>query len=66
VVVNDLVFVTTSRPGLYAFDAATGLGVWSAQGLGSPVPNSFTLGPVVYGDYVITGSANLGLMVYSL
>jgi outer membrane protein assembly factor BamB len=66
VLVNDLVFISTSRPGLYAFDQETGLALWSAQGFGPPVPNSFTLGPVVFGDYVVVGSANLGLTTYSL
>ena len=64
--VNDLVFMSTSRPALYAFDSETGLGLWSAPGFGPAQPNSFTLGPVVYGDYVIVGSANLGLLVYGL
>lgn len=66
VVVNDLVLVTTSRPALYALDAETGLGLWTAPGFGAPTPNSFTLGPAVFGDFVVVGSANLGLMIYSL
>jgi outer membrane protein assembly factor BamB len=66
VVVNDVVFMSTSRPGLYAFDAETGVALWSGSGLGMPIPNSFTLGPVVYGDFVVLGSANLGVLVYSL
>ena len=66
VVVNDVVLMSTSRPGLYAFDAASGLCLWSAPGFGPPLPNSFTLGPAVFGDYVVVGSAGLGLMVYSL
>jgi outer membrane protein assembly factor BamB len=66
VIVNDVVFMSTSRPGLYAFDGETGLALWSASGLGPVLPNSFTLGPVVYGDYVVLGSANLGVLIYSL
>ena len=66
VIVNDVVLFSTSRPGLYAFDIETGLTLWSAPGFGPPVPNSFTLGPVVFGDYIVVGSANLGLMVFSL
>ena len=66
VLVNDLVFLSTSRPGLYAFETETGLGLWSAPGFGPPIPNSFTLGPVIFGDFVIVGSANLGLLVYAL
>jgi len=65
-VVNDVVFMATSRPGLYAFDVETGLPLWGASGMGPPIPNSFTLGPVVYGDYVVAGSANVGLLIYSL
>jgi outer membrane protein assembly factor BamB len=66
VLVNDLVFLSTSRPGLHAFATENGLAVWSASGFGPPMPNSFTLGPVVFGDFVIVGTANLGLLVYSL
>jgi outer membrane protein assembly factor BamB len=66
VVVNDVVLASTSRPGLYAFDAAMGTPLWSAAGLGPPVPNSYTLGPAVSGDVVVLGSANLGLLGYSL
>src|SRR5262249_18830834 len=66
VVVNDVVFVTTSRPALYALDAETGLGLWLAPGFGGSAPNSFTLGPAVFGDFVVVGSAALGLMIYSL
>jgi outer membrane protein assembly factor BamB len=66
VVVNDVVMVSTSKPALYAFDAATGQCLWSAPGFGAPAPNSFTLGPAIYGDYVVVGSANIGLLIYSL
>ena len=40
VLVNDLVFLSTSRPALYAFDQETGLCLWSAPGFGPVVPNS--------------------------
>lgn len=66
VLVNDVVLMSTSRPAMYAFDSATGMPVWQAPGFGPQVPNSFTLGPAVYGDYVVVGSANLGLLAYSL
>jgi outer membrane protein assembly factor BamB len=66
VLVNDLLFMSTSRPGLYAFDAESGVPLWSAPGFGPPRPNSFSLGPVVFGDYVVCTSANLGMLVYSL
>jgi outer membrane protein assembly factor BamB len=65
-VVNDVVFLATSRPALYAFDAESGLPLWSAPGFGLPITNSFTLGPAIYGDHVIVGSANLGVLIYSL
>ena len=60
-VVNDVVFVSTTKPGLYAFDAATGLCLWSAGGL---IPG-YPLGPAIYGDYVVVGSGNT-LNIYSL
>ncbi|WP_203751074.1 PQQ-binding-like beta-propeller repeat protein [Cellulomonas chitinilytica] len=66
VLVNDLVLMTTSRPALYGFDAGTGLAVYQAPGFGPQRPNSFTLGPAVYGDWVVAGSANLGLLAFSL
>jgi outer membrane protein assembly factor BamB len=66
VVVNDLVFVSTTRPALYCFDADTGLAVWSAPGFGPPIPNSYTLGPAIYGDFLVVGSPNVGLLIYSL
>ncbi len=67
-VVNDVVFVSTSRPGLYAFDVATGLPLWTAEGL-TPGPfgsgSGYTLGPAVYGDTVVIGTGN-ALNIYSL
>jgi outer membrane protein assembly factor BamB len=53
-VVNDVVFVSTTKPALYAFDAVSGLCLWSAAGL----PTSgltYCLGPAVSGDYVVNG-----------
>ena len=55
-------FVSTSRPALYAFDAQTGLHLWTASGLptGPPSPSNYILGPAIYGDYVVIGyAANL-------
>ncbi len=60
-VVNDVVLVSTTKPGLYAFDAATGLCLWSAGGLAPGYP----LGPAIYGDYVVIGSGNV-LNIYQL
>jgi hypothetical protein len=51
---------------MYAFAADTGLPLWQAPGMGPPAPNSFTLGPAAYGDYLAVGSANVGLLIYSL
>jgi outer membrane protein assembly factor BamB len=66
VLLNDVLLMSTSRPALYAFAVDTGLPLWQAPGLGPVVPNSFTLGPAVYGDYIVLGSANLGLLTFSL
>ncbi len=56
-VVNDVVFATTSKPGLYAFDAATGVCLWSAPGLG---PGAYCLGAAISGDSVVVGVGNGG------
>ncbi len=42
-VVNDVVLVPPSKPGLYALDADTGLCLWSATGLSG----TYVLGPAV-------------------
>jgi outer membrane protein assembly factor BamB len=61
-VVNDVVFVSTTRPGLYALCAHTGLCLWVATGIaGGP----YVLGPAVYGDAVVVGSGS-SVYVYSL
>lgn len=52
-VVNDLVFVSTNRSGLYAFRIDNGTAVWSAPSLPA---GQFVLGPAVYGDYVVIGA----------
>ncbi len=55
-VVNDVVFMATSKAALYAFDADTGVCLWSAPDLpigGWPTP--FCLGPAIYGNYVVIG-----------
>jgi outer membrane protein assembly factor BamB len=67
-VVNDVVFVSTGNPGLYALDAATGLSLWFARDLvtgpgGSG--SSYILGPAIYGDAVVIGTAN-SINIYSL
>jgi outer membrane protein assembly factor BamB len=51
-VVNDVVFVSTSAPALYALSAATGLCLWPAPGL---TGWGYVLGPAVYEDWVVVG-----------
>jgi outer membrane protein assembly factor BamB len=60
-VVNDVVLVSTNKPGLYALDAATGLLLWSADGL----QGDQCLGPAIYGNYVVVGCGSL-LNIYTL
>jgi outer membrane protein assembly factor BamB len=61
-VVNDVVFVSTTKPGLYALRAADGFCLWAAPGFG---PGAYCLGPAVYGSYVVAGTGN-HLYIYSL
>jgi outer membrane protein assembly factor BamB len=66
-VVNDLVFVPTTKPGLYALDAGTGLCMWSAPGL-PPGPlgdGSVIMGPAIFGEYVVVGCRG-NIYVYHL
>jgi outer membrane protein assembly factor BamB len=51
-VVNDVVFVSTSAPALYALSAATGLCLWQAPGLSGW---GYVLGPAAYEDWVVVG-----------
>jgi outer membrane protein assembly factor BamB len=51
-VVNDVVVVTTTKPGLYAFDAATGICLWAASDLGVA---DYCLGVAIYGDAIVAG-----------
>jgi outer membrane protein assembly factor BamB len=55
-VVNDVVFVSTSKPALYALDINTGLCLWSAPGL--PPSATYCLGPAIYGNYVVVGAGD--------
>jgi outer membrane protein assembly factor BamB len=64
-VVNDVVFVSTTRPALYAFDAETGLCLWVAPGI-APASNRYALGPAIYGNFVVNGLSNGVLYIYSL
>jgi glucose dehydrogenase len=63
-VVNDVVFVSTDKAGLYALDVATGVCLWAATGL-PPGPQAFVLGPAIYGNYVVIGAANT-VRIYTL
>jgi outer membrane protein assembly factor BamB len=75
-VVNDVVFMSTSKPGFYAFEVETGLCVWEApefisQSAGREALKGITmLGPAIYRDYVVIGYARGAadgiLFVYSL
>lgn len=62
-VVNDVVFVSTDKPGLYALAADTGLCLWSAPGL--PTSRNYVLGPAVYGNYVVIGAGST-VYIYTL
>jgi outer membrane protein assembly factor BamB len=46
--VNDVVFVPTTKPALYALDATTGLCLWSA-----PLSGPQFLGPAIAGKHVV-------------
>jgi quinohemoprotein ethanol dehydrogenase len=61
-VVNDVVFVSTTKPGLYGLRATDGFCLWAAPGFG---PGTYCLGPAVYGDYVVAGTGS-NLYIYSL
>lgn len=60
--VNDVVFVGTTKPGLYALDADTGFSLWSAPTFG---PGSFCLGAAISGNYVVAGTG-AAVYIYSL
>jgi outer membrane protein assembly factor BamB len=64
-VVNDVVFVSTNKPGLYALDTETGHCLWTADNLGPPTLNTFILGPAISGDYVVIGAGDM-LHIYWL
>jgi len=66
-VVNDVVFVSTSKPALYALDATRGQCLWSAPNIpaGNPNEPTFALGPAIYGNYVVMGAWN-NVYIYRL
>jgi outer membrane protein assembly factor BamB len=61
-VVNDVVFMSTNKTALYAFDAATGLCLWTASDLPT---GRFALGPAIYSNYVVMG-AGRNLYIFKL
>lgn len=61
--VNDVVFVSTSKTALYALSADTGVCLWSAST--SSLGGSYSLGPAIYGDYVVLGAGST-VYIYKL
>lgn len=74
-VVNDVVFCSTSKIALYAFDANDGTLLWS-DALGEQTGGfnggyGYCLGPAIAGDHVVVGALLMGrdggvLRIYSL
>jgi glucose dehydrogenase len=64
-VVNDVVFVSTNKPAMYAFDVATGNALWTAPGLPAANPFLWILGPAIYGNRVVIGCGGT-VYIYSL
>lgn len=62
-IVNDVVFVSTTTSRLYAFDAATGLNLWASPAVGG---SFYMMGPAIYRKYVVVGSQNGRLYIYSI
>jgi len=60
-IVNDLVFVATTKPGLYALEASTGHCKWAATNLSG----TWVMGAAIYGNYVVTGAGS-NLYIYKL
>jgi outer membrane protein assembly factor BamB len=61
--VNDVVFISTSKTALYALSADTGVCLWSASS--SSLGGNYSLGPAIYGDYVVVGAGNT-VYIYKL
>ena len=70
-VVNDVVFVPTNKPALYALDAAKGTLHWSAPGLPSgpsglpATTETYIVGPAIHGKYVAVG-CQAAVYIYAL
>lgn len=63
-VANNVVFMATTRPALYALNAANGICLWSAPGL-LPTPGTNCLGPAISGNAVVIGVGST-VYIYSL
>jgi outer membrane protein assembly factor BamB len=64
-VVNDVVFVSTDKAALYAFDVDDGQCLWQASNLPNTGSMTFSLGPAIYGNYVAVGAGS-NVYVYRL
>jgi outer membrane protein assembly factor BamB len=64
-VVNDVVFVSTSKTALYALRADNGLCLWQAPGMPPGGWPDYCLGPAIYGNYVVVGAASK-VLIYHL
>lgn len=63
-IVNDVVFISTTKSRLYALCAATGLCLWASPSIGAG--SFYMMGPAIYGRYVVAGSSNGRLYIYSI
>jgi hypothetical protein len=50
---------------LYAFSSANGAPLWIAPGFPKNPANPYSLGPAIYGDFVVVGAGS-EIMVYGL
>ena len=69
-IVHDVVFMATTLPAMYAFDVESGILLWTAPDLSAPgafgPTQSYTLGPAIFGDYVVLGRDDGTLHVYAM
>jgi outer membrane protein assembly factor BamB len=64
-VVNDVVFVSTSKTALYALSVDNGFCLWQAPGMPPGGWPDFCLGPAVYGNWIVVGAASK-VLIYHL
>lgn len=60
-IVNDVVFMGTTRPGVYAFDAQCGHCLWSDHSFAA----DYVMGTTVYGNFVVVAAGG-SVRIYSL